>query len=102
MIYQIASESLQFVLSLGLLPSSLQGSPPVLAFDYFTVRDDLARRAIAAGYERPQSLIEEMRRPHHVSWAQCLAKLRASNQITEAVYQEARQFIPLLSEKSSS
>jgi twitching motility protein PilT len=102
MIYQIASESLQFVLSLGLLPSSLQGASPVLAFDYFTVRDDLARRAIAAGYERPQSLIEEMRRPHHVSWAQCLAKLRSSNQITESVYQEARQFIPLLSEKTSS
>lgn len=102
MIYQIASESLQFVLSLGLLPSSLQGAPPVLAFDYFNVRDDMSRRAIAAGHERAQSLLEEMRRPHHLSWAQCLSKLRASNQITDSVFQEARQFIPGLSEKSSA
>jgi twitching motility protein PilT len=98
MTYQIASESLQFVLSLGLLPSSLQGAPPVLAFDYFQVRDDLSRRAIAAGHERPQSLIEEMRRPHHLSWTQSLARLRASNQITDAVFQEARHFIPGLSD----
>jgi twitching motility protein PilT len=101
MIYQIAAESLQFVLSLGLLPSSVEGTAPVLAFDFFTAPDHRARANLSNAHERPQGILEEMSRTHNITWRQSLQSLRHSNRITDDTYREAMRVLASGSERTS-